>query len=97
MQTQQRGFPLFPEALQATLEGLLGRPQVLSRLIERLAHAGDASIYRLIPQAVVTPRSEEDIQKLLRYCRDKKLHLTFRAAGTRRSLQFLEDLYNFVK
>ena len=70
------------EQLWAELSELLGAEQVHSKLIERTAYATDASIYRMMPQAVVMPRNENDVQKLLRYCSEKGLHLTYRAAGT---------------
>jgi len=79
------------EQIWADLKQLLGEQRVLTRLIERLAHAGDASIYRLIPRVVVTPKSEEEVQKILAYCRDKGLHLTFRSAGTSLSGQAVTD------
>ena len=52
------------------LAALLGKEQVLTKLIERLAHAGDASIYRMMPQVVLMPRKDEEIQKILEYCRN---------------------------
>jgi len=73
------------------LKELLGPQQVLTKLIERLAHAGDASIYRLTPLVVAMPRNDEEVRKLLRYCADHRLHLAFRAAGTSLSGQAVTD------
>ncbi|MCX7017590.1 MAG: FAD-binding and (Fe-S)-binding domain-containing protein [bacterium] len=69
----------------------IGGEQVLSRLIERNAHAGDASIYRLVPRVVVLPRSIADVRSILEYCRENALYLTFRAAGTSLSGQAVTD------
>ena len=73
------------------LSRLIGREQVLHRLIERTAKAGDASIYRLTPRVVVLPRNEDDVRAVLAYCRRVGLHLTFRAAGTSLSGQAVTD------
>lgn len=69
----------------------IGKEQVLSKLIERVLKAGDASIYRLVPRVVVQPRDVNDIQSVLQYCRDEGLYLTFRAAGTSLSGQAVTD------
>jgi D-lactate dehydrogenase len=77
--------------IRADLEQLLGKESVLAKLIERLAHAGDASIYRMIPQVVLMPRTDEDIRKILDYCRNRNLPIAFRAAGTSLSGQAVTD------
>ncbi len=42
--------------LRAQLSRLMDESQVLTRLIDRIAFASDASLYRLIPRAVVQPQ-----------------------------------------
>jgi D-lactate dehydrogenase len=71
-----------PGGLKADLIGLLGKHNVLPRAIDLVRFASDASPYRLVPQAVVQPRTTEDIAKLFRYCRENGRHATLRAAGT---------------
>ena len=71
-----------PAALKADLVALLGKEKVLHRALDLVRYASDASPYRLIPQAVVLPQTNDDIVKLLRYCRENKRHACFRAAGT---------------
>jgi D-lactate dehydrogenase len=71
-----------PGGLKADLIGLLGKHNVLHRAIDLVRFASDASPYRLVPQAVVQPRTTEDIAKLFRYCRENGRHATLRAAGT---------------
>jgi hypothetical protein len=53
-----------PKSLKADLIDLLGETQVLSRAIDLVRFASDASPYRYIPQVVVRPKSIEDIQKI---------------------------------
>ncbi len=56
-----------PSALAVHLARILDRERVLTRPIELIAHASDASFYRLIPQAVVLPRSIAEVQALFRF------------------------------
>jgi D-lactate dehydrogenase len=79
------------EQIAASLAGLIGPEQVLSKLIERTMKAGDASIYRLVPRVVVLPRDTSDVKAILSYCRENNLYLTFRAAGTSLSGQAVTD------
>lgn len=86
-----------PEADVAVpdLKGLLARiidpERILSRPIDRIAYASDASFYRLIPQAVVLPRTVEEIQALFRFSHEHRIPLAFRAAGTSLSGQAITD------
>ena len=75
----------------ADLRKSLGAEQVLARRVEIQAYAGDASIYRLVPIVVVRPRDFADLNAILDYCRENKLYLTFRAAGTSLSGQAVTD------
>ncbi|MCM2256884.1 MAG: FAD-binding oxidoreductase [Vicinamibacteria bacterium] len=73
------------------LGAMLAPERVLSRAIDRLARASDASIYRMVPEVVVRPRGEDEIVKLLRHVAARGRHLTFRAAGTSLSGQSVTD------
>ena len=53
-----------------------------TRLIDRLAYAHDASLYRVVPEAVVRPANENDIKSLLNHGNETKTPITFRTAGT---------------
>jgi D-lactate dehydrogenase len=70
---------------------LVSPERVLSRAIERLARSRDASIYRLVPEAVVRPRDLGEMRALFAYARRRGRHLTFRAAGTSLSGQAVGD------
>ena len=47
--------PVSPTGLGHLLAQIVERERVLTRPIERIAYASDASFYRLIPQAGVDP------------------------------------------
>lgn len=69
------------EILQA-LNSIFPPERVLTRPLDRLAYAHDASYFSLIPQAVVQPQSIAEIQELFRISHRLHVPLTFRAAGT---------------
>src|SRR5690348_2998701 len=71
-----------PEPLRRELIGLLGDDRVLTRVIDLVRYASDASPYRLIPKAVVMARDAGDVGKVLDYSRASKVPVTFRAGGT---------------
>lgn len=73
------------------LERILSPGRVLSRPIDRLGRSADASIYRLIPEAIVRPRSLGEVRDLLAWAARRGRHLTFRAAGTSLSGQAVSD------
>ena len=56
-----------------------------------LAYGTDASFYRLIPRIVVKAESEQEVTGVLRLAREKRIALTFRAAGTSLSGQAVTD------
>src|SRR5437867_4060442 len=49
-----------PEPLRSELIGLLGEDRVLTRVIDLIRYASDASPYRLLPKAVVMARDADD-------------------------------------
>lgn len=63
----------------------------MKKYIERLAWGTDASFYRMIPQEVLHPATEADVQAILRRAHKEKKHITFRAAGTSLSGQSISD------
>jgi D-lactate dehydrogenase len=56
--------------------------RVHDRLLNRLAYARDASVYRLIPDTIVKPENEREIIALIRYAHESNSHITFRTSGT---------------
>ena len=73
------------------LQQIFSAERVLTRTIDRLGRSADASIYRLIPEAIVRPRDAEELRALFAWARRERRHLTFRAAGTSLSGQAVSD------
>lgn len=73
------------------LFGLLPGCIVRTDSISRLVYAHDASCYRIIPQAIVHPLTNDDIQTLLWWSNRTRIPLTFRTAGTSLSGQAVTD------
>lgn len=73
------------------LFGLLPGCIVRTDSISRLVYAHDASCYRIIPQAIVYPLTNDDIQTLLWWSNRTRIPLTFRTAGTSLSGQAVTD------
>jgi D-lactate dehydrogenase len=82
---------LSSEQLASLLGGIVDANRVLTRPIDRIAYAFDASFYRLIPQAVVQASGIDEIQSLFRFSHQHEIPLTFRAAGTSLSGQSITD------
>ncbi len=81
----------------------LNKHIILDRQIDRLAYSRDASIYRMLPEFVVRPQNDSDIQQLFKYVHDNNKSVTFRASGTSLSGQavtngiIVEIAYNWQK
>ena len=80
-----------PDGLRRDLEQLVAPERVLTRPIDLVMYASDASFYRLIPQAVVLSDGVEEVRRLFRYARTSGVPMTFRAAGTSLSGQAQSD------
>ena len=63
----------------------------MKKYIERLAWGTDAGFYRLIPQEVLHPATEQDVLDIIARAHKEKKHITFRAAGTSLSGQAISD------
>lgn len=59
--------------------------------LRRLAWGTDAGFYRLIPQAVIRSKDEDEVSRLLTLADRYNLPVTFRAAGTSLSGQAISD------
>jgi len=53
-----------PRWLRDDLVAILGGAQVLSRAIDLVKFASDASPYRMFPKVVVFPRDEEEVRQV---------------------------------
>ena len=70
---------------------VLAPDRVLTRPLDLLGRSVDASIYRLIPRAVVRPKDMREVQGLLAWAGRRQRALTFRTAGTSLSGQAVTD------
>ncbi|MEU4427544.1 FAD-linked oxidase C-terminal domain-containing protein [Actinoplanes sp. NPDC024001] len=59
-----------------------GVADVLTDAAHRSAYASDASLYRVVPQAIVRPRHDDDVAAALRVARELGVPITARGAGT---------------
>ena len=80
-----------PKHIKELLARIVPGERILSRPIDLIAFASDASFYRLIPKAVVLAQGIAEIQALLRFSHEQHIPLTFRAAGTSLSGQAVTD------
>ncbi|MFZ3212504.1 MAG: FAD-binding and (Fe-S)-binding domain-containing protein [Terriglobales bacterium] len=79
------------EKLKQELGQIVEPARVLTRPIELIAFASDASFYHLIPKAVVLAQSVAEIQALFRFSHQQRIPITFRTAGTSLSGQAVTD------
>ncbi len=61
---------------------VVGKENVYSDKAHLLAYSYDATRNHFEPDAVVFPRDEEDISKILKYCNEHKIIITPRGAGS---------------
>ena len=80
-----------PEPLRSELTALLGDDRVLTRVLDLVRYASDASPYRLLPKAIVMARDPDDVSKVLAYGRRSGIPVTLRAGGTSLSGQAQGD------
>jgi D-lactate dehydrogenase len=65
--------------------------RIITDYTRRLAYGVDASFYRLIPQLVLILDNEAEVVRVIKAAAQKKLPVTFRAAGTSLSGQAQSD------
>ncbi len=80
-----------PDRLREDLAALVGADRVLTRAIDLVRFATDASPYRMFPKAVVIADGIDDLRSILAYARERQESVTFRAAGTSLSGQAQGD------
>lgn len=74
-QPQTTSSELAPIQIKEELQAFIDPARILIRPIDRIAFASDASVYRLIPRAVVQPVNAEEVRKLFRYSRQEGFRL----------------------
>jgi D-lactate dehydrogenase len=88
--TSSTAFPT-PETLKQELGSIVEPSRVLTRPIDLIAFASDASFYRLIPKAVVLAQGVSEIRALFRFSQEWRIPITFRTAGTSLSGQAVTE------
>ena len=68
--------------LVGRLRAALGRHVVDASSRRRAEYSSDASNYRVVPEAVVFPRSADDVLTVVDVCRDLAVPVTVRGGGT---------------
>ena len=64
------------------LKSIVGNENVYSDKAHLIAYSYDATRTRYEPDAVVFPKNEEDVSKILKYCNENKIIITPRGAGS---------------
>jgi len=64
------------------LRAIVGKENIYDDKAHMIAYSYDATRTRFEPDAVVFPRHEEDVSKILKYCNDNKIVITPRGAGS---------------
>ena len=77
--------------LLAALRQVVPSDRVLASELERVAFASDASMYHLVPRAVVLARDVAEVAGVMAVARRHRVPVTFRAAGTSLSGQGVTD------
>ena len=77
--------------LEQLLRNIIPATNIKTSLVDRMAYAGDAGFYHLLPIAVVQPGNEKEIADLFTLAQLNKVPLCFRAAGTSLSGQSITD------
>ncbi len=64
------------------LTDIVGKENIYDDKAHMIAYSYDATRTRFEPDAVVFPRDEEDVSKILKYCNDNHIVITARGAGS---------------
>ncbi|WP_457599350.1 FAD-binding oxidoreductase, partial [Hydrogenimonas sp.] len=64
------------------LEAIVGRENLFSDKAHMIAYSYDATRERYEPDAVIFPRDEEDVSRILRYCNEHGIVIVPRGAGS---------------
>ena len=64
------------------LTAIVGKENIYDDKAHMIAYSYDATRTRFEPDAVIFPRDEEDVSKILKYCNDNRIVITARGAGS---------------
>ncbi|MGM0533796.1 MAG: FAD-binding protein, partial [Campylobacterota bacterium] len=66
----------------ANLQQITGKENVLCDKAHLIAYSYDATRMKFAPEAVVFPKDEDDVARVLAYCNDQGIYVTTRGAGS---------------
>ena len=64
------------------LKNIVGEENCLSDKAHLIAYSYDATRTRFEPSAVIFPRNEDDVSKVLKYCNEHIIHVIPRGSGS---------------
>ncbi len=79
---QQREIIPVPDNVKRALKELLGEHRVLDDEMDRLLYSYDATRIKMLPNVVVIPENEEEVQKVVKICYENDIPVTPRGAGS---------------
>jgi len=71
-----------PENIKNILRKELGEHKVLDDTMDRLLYSYDATRIKMMPEVVVIPETEEEVQKVVKICYQEGIPITPRGAGS---------------
>ncbi len=81
-QAQQKEVIPVPDNVKRALKEILGEHRVLDDEMDRLLYSYDATRIKMLPNVVVIPETEEEVQKIVKICYENGIPVTPRGAGS---------------
>ena len=82
LKLEQKEIISVPESVKRALKELLGEHKVLDDEMDRLLYSYDATRMKMLPNVVVIPETEEEVQKVVKICYENDIPITPRGAGS---------------
>ncbi|EDP73513.1 FAD-binding oxidoreductase, partial [Hydrogenivirga sp. 128-5-R1-1] len=79
---EQREIIPVPDNVKRALKEILGEHRVLDDEMDRLLYSYDATRIKMLPNVVVIPENEEEVQKIVKICYENGIPVTPRGAGS---------------
>ena len=79
---QQREIIPVPDNVKRALKEILGQHRVLDDEMDRLLYSYDATRIKMLPNVVVIPETQEEVQKIVKICYENGIPVTPRGAGS---------------
>lgn len=71
-----------PDNVKRALKEVLGEHRVLDDEMDRLLYSYDATRIKMLPNVVVIPETQEEVQKIVKICYENEIPITPRGAGS---------------